>query len=154
MAALLAMERLPVTLPADFGAKVTLKLVFCPAVKVKGRAGPLTLKPAPVAAATEMVTLVLPVFVTTTGKTLLLLRVTLPKLRLVGLAESAWRVPVPESVTVKGELEASLASEMLPEALPAAVGENVALKLALCPAARVKGRGSPLILNPVPLSTI
>ena len=38
-----------------------------------------------------------------------------------------------------------------PVALPAAVGPNVTLKLALCPAVSVTGAVIPLKLNPVPL---
>jgi hypothetical protein len=46
--AVLATERLPVTLPAAAGSKITVKVVFCPAARLKGKAGPLTLNPAPV----------------------------------------------------------------------------------------------------------
>ena len=59
--ALLTIETLPVTLPAAVGAKVTLKLAFCPAGKVKGRDRPLTLKPVPVTLICEIVTPALPV---------------------------------------------------------------------------------------------
>jgi hypothetical protein len=53
MAVELARERLPLTLPLDFGAKVTLKLKLCPAARVSGR--PLRLNPNPVIAACETV---------------------------------------------------------------------------------------------------
>ena len=45
----LAREMLPLTLPPDFGAKVTLRLALCPAARVSGR--PLRLNPDPVIAA-------------------------------------------------------------------------------------------------------
>ena len=45
----LARERLPLTLPLDVGAKVTLRLKLCPAARVSGR--PLRLNPDPVIAA-------------------------------------------------------------------------------------------------------
>jgi hypothetical protein len=49
----LARERLPLTLPLDFGAKMTLKLALCPAARVSGR--PLRLNANPVIAACETV---------------------------------------------------------------------------------------------------
>jgi hypothetical protein len=45
----------------------------------------------------------------------------------LGEAESKSETPVPESGTVAGELEALLMTEMLPLALPAAVGAKVVL---------------------------
>jgi hypothetical protein len=87
--ALLVTDSVPVTLPAVVGAKVTLKVAFCPEARVVGKAGPLKLNPDPVVLACETVTLPPPVFVTSTGKILVLPKVTSPKLRLVGLAESS-----------------------------------------------------------------
>jgi len=49
--ALLTIEMLPTTLPVAWGAKVTLKEVLCPGVRVNGKARPLTLNPAPATAA-------------------------------------------------------------------------------------------------------
>ena len=49
----LTKERLPLMLPLDFGAKITLKLALCPAARVSGR--PLRLNPDPVIAACETV---------------------------------------------------------------------------------------------------
>lgn len=49
--ALLVSERLPLTLPAAAGAKLTLKVPVWLAVSVKGRVGPVKLKPLPVTAA-------------------------------------------------------------------------------------------------------
>ena len=54
---------LPVTVTADVGANVTLKLVLCPAVSVTGAVMPLRLKPVPLIATDEMVTVDPPVFV-------------------------------------------------------------------------------------------
>jgi hypothetical protein len=45
------MATLPLKLPADCGAKVTLKDALCPGVKVTGRLSPVRLKPVPVAVA-------------------------------------------------------------------------------------------------------
>jgi len=87
----------------------------------------------------------LPEFVSVTVCALLLPTLTFPKLRLVGLAESRSVVPVPDRDTVAGEFVALLTTEMLPVALPTAVGANVALKELVWPAARVRGKVSPLI---------
>ncbi len=53
--------RLPVTLPLDVGAKVTLMFTLCAAASVKGSVGPEALNPAPVALMAEIVTLAPPV---------------------------------------------------------------------------------------------
>jgi hypothetical protein len=53
MAVELNREILPITLPLDFGAKVTLKPAICPAARVSGR--PLRLNPDTVIAACETV---------------------------------------------------------------------------------------------------
>lgn len=87
--ALLATERLPVMLPLVAGSKITLKVVFCPAARIRGKVGPLTENPAPVIAAWEIVMLVVPVLVATAGKVLLLPIVTFPKLRVAGLSVSS-----------------------------------------------------------------
>ena len=49
-------------------------------------------------------------------------------------------------------MEASEVNEIVPVTEPAAVGANVVPKVKLCPAIRVKGTFSPLILNPLPLT--
>jgi hypothetical protein len=53
---------------------------------------------------------------------------------------------------VAGEFVALLTMETLPATLPAAVGANVTLKLVFYPAANVRGRESPLILKPAPVT--
>ena len=58
--ALLTSETLPVMLPVLAGAKTTLKLVFCPGVRVRGKLSPPTLRPLPETLAWETVTLALP----------------------------------------------------------------------------------------------
>jgi len=40
--------------------------------------------------------------------------------------------------------------DMLPVALPAALGENLAVRDVLCPAVNVDGADRPVVLNPVP----
>jgi hypothetical protein len=56
----LAMVTLPLTVPADCGAKMTLKPWLCPAASVNGNVSPLALNPVPVTLAWLTVMLVLP----------------------------------------------------------------------------------------------
>lgn len=58
--------RLPVTLPADVGAKVTWNIELCPDASVRGNVRPLTRTPAPVAVACEIVALLPPELVSVT----------------------------------------------------------------------------------------
>lgn len=112
---LLMIARLPLTLPADDGANTTLKVLLCPAVRVKGKLRPLTLNPAPVAVACEIVTLEPPELVTVSDRVELLPICTLPKLRLEGFAVSdPAATPVPERGRFKVGFEASLRMAMLP----------------------------------------
>src|SRR5437879_7215932 len=60
LGASLTSERLPVTLPAPVGAKATLKLVLCPALRVSGTVRPVVRKPFPEGVAREMITLAVP----------------------------------------------------------------------------------------------
>src|SRR5437870_12821989 len=53
---------------------------------------------------------------------------------------------------IVGELGALLTSETLPDTLPAAVGANCMLKAMDCPAGRVRGKISPLMLKPAPVT--
>jgi hypothetical protein len=59
-------------------------------------------------------------------------------------------VPVPLKVIIVGEFGALLTIEMLPLALPADVGANLALNVVLSPAPSVSGVLNPLMLRPVP----
>ena len=77
---------------------------------------------------------------------------TLPKLRLVGLSESAGCVPFPAREATVGELCALLFSETVPDALPGAVGANCALKVLDCPGARESGKLNPLMPKPAPVT--
>ena len=54
----------PLNVPVDVGANVTVNDVLCPGVKVTGGVIPETLNPVPAAATAEIVALVPPVFVT------------------------------------------------------------------------------------------
>jgi len=63
-------------------------------------------------------------------------------------------VPVPVRGRLRFGLEPSEVIAILPAADPDAVGVNVTVKVAFCPAARVRGALIPLIVNPVPLMAI
>ena len=143
----------PLTLTADFGANTALKVTLAPALSTNGTLSPLMLNPVPVAVACEMVTLDPPVFVSESVKVRLLPTWVLPKARLAELAVS-WpgAVPVPESETVKVELEALETTVMPPLALTADCGANTALKFTLRPGLSTNGTLSPLMLNPVPVA--
>ena len=92
-------------------------------------------------------------FVTVSEIDCLFPTVTLPKLRLVGLAPSVPGVtPLPDKGTVSVGFEALDVSVRLPLALPDDDGVNETLKVALCPAVRVTGVVIPVKLNPDPLT--
>ena len=63
LVAVLTTLRLPVTLPVVVGAKLTLSLRLWPSARVTAPVKPLTVKPAPVIEACEMVTPPVPLFV-------------------------------------------------------------------------------------------
>ena len=96
-----------------------------------------------------------PALVTVWERDWLLPTVTLPKLRLVGLAPSVPGVtPVPETGMLRVEFDAFDVMVILPVALPAEDGLKKTVKFALCPAAKVSGAEIPLRLNPLPLTAI
>ena len=97
-------------------------------------------------------TLVPPVLVTVSDRDCLFPTVTLPKLRVVGLAPRVPGVtPLPDSGIVKVGFEALDVIVTLPLVLPADDGVNETLKAVLCPAVRVTGAVIPVKLNPEPL---
>ena len=98
--ALLMTATLPVTLPVAAGAKVTFKVVVWPGVRVVPVGTPLALKPAPETLMFEIATLELPEFWRVTGRVLLALVFTFPKLKLVGLALSKYVAAFTVSVAV------------------------------------------------------
>jgi len=150
--ALLVMDTLPLALAADVGANAAVRVVVWPALSVSGTANPVRLKPVPVAAAAEIVTLAVPEFVSVIICDPLLPTSTFPKLKLAGLAERDPWIPEPVKGIEVGEPGELLVTDMAPEAPVIAVaGVNVELKLVLCPALRVRGSaGNPLTPKPVP----
>jgi hypothetical protein len=109
--ALLTTLMFPAALPAVAGAKLTVRVKLCPAARVTAPEHPLTLNPAPLIAACEMVTLPVPLFVSVIVCEALLPTRALPKLRLLALADSryvcaggAGDTPVPVTATECVEL--------------------------------------------------
>jgi hypothetical protein len=152
--AVLAIVTLPVTLPADVGAKVTVSAIDCPAVSVCADVTPVVLKPAPDIVTCEIVTLEFPEFVSVTFCELVLPTVTLLKLRLVGFAVT-WSVaatPAPLSAMAVGDVGALFANDRLPVTLPEAEGAKATVIVPEPPAAIVIGSDRPLVLKPEPVT--
>ena len=80
----------------------------------------------------------------------------LPNARLDGFAvrPADAATPVPLRATTVGEFGALLVMLTLPERLPAVVGANKTLNVAVPPAASVAGVVRPLTVNPLPLAAI
>ena len=74
------MDRLPVAVPAELGAKRTLSVALDPGWRAVGTANPLMLKPAPETLAAVIVNAAFPEFVRITCWVELLPTLTLPKL--------------------------------------------------------------------------
>ena len=143
--ALLVMERLKLSVPADCGANTMLKDALCPAGRVSGRFSPVVLYPLPENAACVTVTLEPPLLVSVAGKVCVLPVETDPKLKLDGLTVSAPAVTaVPVSEIENEGVELLLAIAKVRLSLPADCGENTTLNDVLWPAAKVKGKLSPL----------
>jgi hypothetical protein len=94
-----------------------------------------------------------PELVRVSDKLLLLPVRTLPNARLEGLAASVpGATPVPESAMLKLGLEPLEVMLTLPLTAPLVVGAKVTVNEVLCPAFRVRGRESPLMLYPLPVA--
>lgn len=150
--ALLAIVTLPVTFPADLGAKSTANEADCFGDSVKGNANPETEKPVPLTLCEDRVTLALPVLVSVRVLAALLPVVTLPKLKEAGetLSCKLEVIPVPESAMPTEGVAELLASVSEPENEPAVVGENATVNGALAPGAMVSGRDKPEYVKPEP----
>lgn len=154
LVALLVTAMLPVALPETAGVKVTLNDVLCPAAKVTGKAMADRLKPVPLAAICEMLTLEFPLFVKVTACVCEAppLMDTFPKFTAVGFAESCnvEATPLPLNGKEAGELVAVLTTVTLPVKLLTLGGVNVTLIEVFCPGASVTGPEKPPIPKPVP----
>ena len=154
--ALLVIDTLPVSLPAAEGLNCTPKEKCIPGATATGVPAPESAKPVPLTPICEIVTWALPVLLSVTVCDAELPAVTLPKLRLLALAESVYVGAglLPLSVTLAGEFVALLTIETLPLSVPAADGLNCTLNDTLCPTASVTGTVAPVTAKPVPLAAI
>ena len=144
--------RFPLTAPPDVGANETVSVALLPALSVIGVVIPLKLNPASVIPTLETVMLDPPVFVTVSDSDPLLPTLTLPKLRLVGLAANAPGVtPVADTGMIKVGFVAVEVTVRFAVTAPAAVGANETLSVALCPPLSVNGVVIPLTLKPAPV---
>ena len=139
---------LPVMFSEAVGLNDTLMAAFCPAAKVTGVVIPLTLKSFAFTATCEIVTVVLPLLVIVTFLELELPAFTFVKLTLLGFDErvTVAAVPVPLRDKTFGEFGALLTMLTVPLRLPAVVGANSTLNVAVPPAAIVAGVANPLTL--------
>ena len=154
LVALLVTETAPEKVAADAGVNVTASVAVWPAPTICPAATPVAANPAPVTLTVPIVIVELPPFVSTTFCAPLLPTATLPNDRLVVLAVSdiVVETPVPETGIAVGELAALLTSEIAPDTAPAVAGPNATLKVVLLPLAIVVCAGSPVMLNPVPVT--
>src|SRR3974377_8088 len=83
--ALLTATSVPVKLPTAVGAKLTLKAVLCPPVRVRGTTSPLVPKFDPVRLSPDTMTVSVPVLLRVTDCVLLPPLGTLPKATLLGV---------------------------------------------------------------------
>jgi hypothetical protein len=151
--AVFATEMPPLAFPAAVGAKVTVTIADAPGVRVCGDSV-LMLNPAPLAVPDVIDTFAVPEFVRVTFTDAEAPVRILPKLMLAGLAVNAACVPVPPSVITSGEFVAVEATVIVPDAVPAAVGANFAVHVAVPPAAICCPDVIPLTLNPAPAAPI
>ena len=121
----------PLAVPAEDGAKDTLKVTLCPADRVVGKESPVTLNAAELELAPEIVTLEPPEFVTVSELEVPFPTCTEPNDRLDGFEPSIPAdAPVPLSGIVSVGFEPSEVIVRLPDALPLDDGENLTVKLA------------------------
>ena len=115
---------LPLELPADVGAKVTLNVVLWPGVKVSGVVIPEMLKPVPATVTCEMDAFTPPVFFTVSVWLWLCPTVTLVNVKLVGFAvRVAGVTPVPDSARLSG-LDPLTVRAIVPVTAPGVIGAN------------------------------
>jgi hypothetical protein len=135
--ALLAMLMFaPLTAPAEVGAKVTVSVADCPAVRTVPLGTPLALNPAPVTVIAEIVTFAVPLLVSKVVCELLPPSLTFPKDKFPGLAPSvkAAACPVPERLITSDAGLPFVFNVTEPFAAPADDGSNVTLNVPLLPA--------------------
>ena len=132
-------NKLPPTVPAERGAKLTFNVALCPAFRVKGNEAPLTENPLPVVWADPRVTCRERSFVSTTGTVELFPIATSPNGTVEGLAVRDLLVtPPPRTSSTTLAFAASLENSIVPVVNPD-VGVKLTFKSTLCPAGRTSG---------------
>jgi hypothetical protein len=127
------------TVPAEAGAKVTVRVADCAVASTVPLGMPLALNPAPATDTFEIVMFELPLFVIDVVSELLVPSPTLPNDKLVGLAPSdkVAAAPVPDRLMTSGEGVPFVVSVMLPFTVPLEEGVKTASNMVLLPAAIV-----------------
>jgi len=158
LVALLITLIVPLAAPEAVGFSEAVRLALLPAARVNGAEIPETVIPAPEAVTDETVTDELPEFAILMVWVVAVPVGTLPKTTLGGVAVrvepvevEVAAVPVPLHPIASEESVALLLMVNAPEAFPAAAGLKIALRLALAPAERVKGRESAESESPAPV---
>jgi hypothetical protein len=150
LVAVLAMVMIPTRFPAAAGAKVASNVAFCPGARIIPAETPCVERPAAELLTVEMDRLEFPELVIVIPTTLLLPTATFPKVKLdpVTFHGEVLQTPVPLTMTVAGELAELLRKETVPEAIPAAVGENDQLIVDCLPAPIGIGSDKAVTVNP------
>jgi len=144
---LLLKASVPVAVPEDCGANVTVNGTECPAGIVRGTEIPLTLNSAFVVVIDQRLT-GFPVALNVPLSDLFDPVATLPKLRVVGASVNLPRgASAPESATFSCGFEAVERTSRSPEFVPTTRGTNTTLNVTLCPPARLNGTVSPFTRN-------
>jgi len=133
-------NRLPPTVPAEWGVKLTINVTLCPAFRVKGNEAPLTENPLPVVWAAPRVSFQERSFVSMTGTVELDPIATGPNGTVEGLAiRDSLLTPPPRTSSTRLAFEALLENWTVPTVDPA-VAVKLTFKSTLCPAGRTSGR--------------
>lgn len=141
----LVSAKFPLTVPADDGAKMTLKVTLCPGVKVTGALSPEMLKPSPVVVASEIVPVEPPILVTVSVCVWFWPTCTFEKVKLVGAAlRVAGFSAVPERAISSVVLDPLTVRDKVPLLEPVAVGAKTTANVVLWLGANVSGRLSPV----------
>ena len=147
---MLATVTVPVKLTEALGEKVKSRVTAWPGARVSPGETPLAEYDESETPALDIVTVEFPVLVNVTLSTFSLPTETFPKLKLeaLGMRSAVAAIPVPLTVMVLGDVEASLKTVTTPETLPGVFGENTIVKLARSPAAMRSGSETPVRENP------
>lgn len=144
----------PFAEPAEESFNEAVRFALCPAAIFRGAEIPETLIPVPVALTPEMVNSDPPELLSRIVCVVVLPVGTVPNATgdgvIVSSADDEEVVAVPLQPIASGEFAALLVTVSVPDAFPAFVGLNIALRLALAPAPNVTGNERPDTETPAP----